>query len=61
MPSWVAWAEEVPEPVNQKTLTPVSSWSRSTASVGSSAAGSVQSWNFSTIQASWPAGESCRA
>jgi hypothetical protein len=38
-------------------LTSVRIRSRSTASSGSSAAGSVQSWNFSVIQASSPAGE----
>ena len=41
-------------------LTLVSSWSRSTASSGSSAAGFVHSLNFSTIQASWATGESLR-
>ena len=41
-------------------LTSVRIRSRSTASSGSLAAGSVHSWNFSTIQASSPAGESVR-
>ena len=50
-----------PDPVNQKMLTLVSNWSRSTASSGSVAAGSVHSWNFSTIQANCPAGESLSA
>ena len=39
----------------------VSSWSRSTASSGRSAFGSVRSLNFSAIQAGWAAGESVRA
>jgi len=42
-------------------LTSVRIRSRSTASSGSLAAGSVHSWNFSTIQASSPAGESVSA
>ncbi len=41
-------------------LTSVSIWSRSTASSGSSRAGSVHSLNFSAIHASCAAGESCR-
>jgi hypothetical protein len=43
--------------VSQYTVTFVSIWSRSTASSGRSDE-SVHSLNFSTIQASWPAGES---
>ena len=42
-------------------LTSVRIRSRSTASSGSRAAGLVQSWNFSTIQASSPEGESVSA
>ncbi|MEV4177870.1 hypothetical protein [Nonomuraea sp. NPDC049709] len=37
----------------------MSNWSTSTASSGSSRAGSVHSLNFSTIHASCAAGESC--
>jgi hypothetical protein len=59
-PSQTAWAVDAPDPVNQKLLTLVSSWSRSTASPGF-LAGSVHSWNFSTIQASRPTGESLSA
>jgi hypothetical protein len=51
-------AERAPARVNQKMLALTSSWSRSTASSGRVAAGSVHSWNFSTIHASWPTGES---
>jgi hypothetical protein len=54
-------AAEAPLLVNQYRLMVVSSWSRSTASSGSSAAALVHSLNFSTIQASWPTGESLRA
>jgi hypothetical protein len=42
-------------------VTVVSIWSRSTASSGSAFAGSVQAWNFSTIQASCATGESFSA
>jgi hypothetical protein len=55
------WAAEAPLRVNQYTLTLASSWSRSTARSGSWLAGSVHSLTFSTIQASYPAGESVRA
>jgi predicted DNA-binding transcriptional regulator YafY len=54
-------AAEAPLRVNQYTLMLVSSWSRSTTSSGSWGVSSVHSLNFSTIQASWPAGESVRA
>jgi len=54
-------ADDRAVPVSQYSITLVSRRSRSTASSGSSAAGSVQSLNFSTIQASCPAGESVMA
>jgi hypothetical protein len=47
-------------PVNQYSAMPLSIRSRSTLSSGSPSAGSVSSLNFSTIQANWPTGESCR-
>ncbi|NUP18445.1 MAG: hypothetical protein HOZ81_20640 [Streptomyces sp.] len=53
-------AEEAAVPVSQYSMTSVSIWSRSTASSGASTE-SVQSLNFSTIQASWPTAESCSA
>jgi len=48
-------------PVRKYTDTLVRIRSRSTASSGRLARGSVHSLNFSTIQASWPAGESVSA
>ena len=61
MPSYVACADDPPARLNQVRLTLVSSWSRSTASSGNAAAGSVHSWNFSTIHASCATGESVSA
>ncbi len=54
-------AEDAPAPFSQAAVTEVSSWSRSTASSGSSAAGSVHCWKLSTIQASCATGESLSA
>ena len=51
-------ADDPAVPLNQYRLTLVRRRSRPTASSGSAAAGSVHSLNFSTIQASWPTGES---
>ena len=56
-----SFADDPAVPENQYTLTLARSWSRSTACSGTSAAGLTHSWNFSTIQASWPTGESVSA